>query len=140
MLTMKKVKQLLLIEDDQVSAFLSQTTIEEIGIAEDIVVCENGKQALEHLKKGIEATTTPEIYFPELIFLDLNMPVMDGYEFFNEFIKIEELKEKNIHVIIVSSASREKEQKRIEALPASGYIEKPIDEHKLATVLASLPF
>lgn len=137
-LIMKKVKQLMLVEDDQITAFLTQNIIKKTGIAEQIVVCENGQEALEHLYKGLHTNSHQEIHFPELIFLDLNMPVMDGYEFLKKFTEIEELKGKNIHVIIVSSASLLKESKRIENLPTSGYIEKPIDENKIATILASL--
>lgn len=135
---MKKVKQLLLVEDDQVGAYLAQLAMEEAGIAEDIVICGNGQEALEYLKKGLSPKPDQHIHFPELIFLDLNMPVMDGYEFLQEFMEIEELKGKNIHVIILSSASFKKEQARIEALPASGYIEKPLNIDKLAEVLSPL--
>lgn len=135
---MKKVKQLLLVEDDPVSAFLAQTTIEETDIAEQIVLCENGRQALDHLYKGVHPNNNHEISFPELIFLDLNMPVMNGYEFLKEYMEIEELNEKNIHVVILSSASLEKEKKRIESLPVSAYIEKPINELKLKEVVSFL--
>lgn len=135
---MKKVKQLMLVEDDQITAFLAQKIIEKSGIAEQIVHCENGQEALDHLYKGLHANSHHEIHFPELIFLDLNMPVMDGYEFLKKFMEIEQLKGKNIHVIIVSSASLHNESKRIENLPTSGYIEKPLNETKIATALSFL--
>jgi CheY-like chemotaxis protein len=136
---MKKIKQLLLVEDDRVSAFLSQMLIEESGIAEQIVHRENGAEALDYLKSCFYQKSHSEIECPQLILLDLNMPVMNGYEFMEEFLEIEELKNRNIHVVILSSASQHKEQERIGSLSVRGYIEKPLTENKIEDLLSSLP-
>ncbi len=129
---MEKIKKILLVEDNEVSAYLAQEILKEIAIAEEIILCEHGQQALDYLNSIKE----PDI--PELILLDLKMPVMDGYEFLQEYMKIEALKGKNIHVVVVSSASLVREKQNLEKLPMSAYIEKPLDEHKIKEVLSFL--
>ena len=129
---MRKIKKILLIDDDRVCTYLAQITLEEVGIAEEIVICEDGQQALDYLN------SIKEPYVPELILLDLNMPIMDGYEFLEEYMKIEALKGKNIHVVIVSSSPPQRERKRIASLPISAYIEKPLTEDKMTEVLSHL--
>ena len=76
-------KNILLVDDDKIFNFLSEKTITSLGLANEINFAANGKQALEILdrcKKG-------QLQMPDIIFLDLDMPVMNGYEFLEEFAK-----------------------------------------------------
>ena len=76
-------KNILLVDDDKIFNFLSEKTITSLGLANEINFAANGKQALDILdlcKKG-------QLQMPDIIFLDLDMPVMNGYEFLEEFAK-----------------------------------------------------
>lgn len=75
---MKKIRQILLIDDDEENNFINETLLNELQIAEEVRVVKNGMNALAH----IQTCCVPgNILFPELIILDNHMPVMDGVEF-----------------------------------------------------------
>ena len=79
---MNKFKCILVIYDDEVSTYLTEITIKEKGLAEKVETALNGKEGLNKLKKlhkkGRNGT-------PELILLDLSMPVLDGFGFLQKF-------------------------------------------------------
>lgn len=71
----------LLVEDDAICAFLCKKILESIGLAKQVYSATNGKEALEIFNKCFSG----EIGVPELILLDLNMPVVDGFQFIQAF-------------------------------------------------------
>jgi CheY-like chemotaxis protein len=124
---MKKVKHFLVVDDDYAARYLAGNAIEEAGIAENIIFCNNGLEALEYIKQNCLPTAEePDKYCPELILLDLNMPLMDGYEFLEALSGIEDLKHNNTSVILLSSSSYLREESRVKKFSILGYIEKPV--------------
>ena len=94
------------------------------------MVFHNGKEALNHLN----AIISNEAELPDVILLDLNMPVMDGWEFLEEFIKIES--DKPITIYIVSSSIDPGDINKAKSYDnVSNYIVKPITIEALKTVL-----
>jgi len=69
--------RILLIDDDRIYQFAARKTIEATGFAESIVVYSNGEDAINFLKSN----SANETSLPDVIFLDVNMPVMNGWEF-----------------------------------------------------------
>ena len=80
----KPLKLILLVDDDEATNFLHKIMINDAGCAQGIHVAKNGKEAIEYLTNAIEGKY-PQ---PDLIFLDINMPVMNGWEFLDEFEQI----------------------------------------------------
>jgi CheY-like chemotaxis protein len=66
----------LLIDDNKATNFINKTIIKKTLFVDDVLVAENGEEALTILRTG---------YIPEIIFLDINMPIMNGWEFLMEF-------------------------------------------------------
>lgn len=82
---MRKVKHFLVVDDDPAARYIADDAIEESGIAENIIHCSNGAEALSYIKENCLPTPDdPHRQCPELILLDVNMPVMDGYQFLEE--------------------------------------------------------
>ena len=77
---LKRIDSVLLVEDDRITNFLNERLLRKLNITESIKVATNGEEALQYLEKT-EASGKP---LPDLIFLDINMPVMDGLEFLQE--------------------------------------------------------
>jgi CheY-like chemotaxis protein len=77
---MKKEKSFLLIDDSKATNFFNRKIIEKVECVEEVFIAEKGKQALTYIQSGV---------IPELIFLDINMPVMNGWEFISEYTKLD---------------------------------------------------
>src|SRR5690606_32842970 len=109
---MKKFKRILLVDDDDTSNLLSTMVITDMEIAEDVDVAFNGEEAINYILKNCKnGGETGERHCPELILLDINMPVMDGFEF------LETYKEKFDHqsqvpVVMLSSSNNPKDYER----------------------------
>ncbi|WP_347156501.1 response regulator [Pontibacter chitinilyticus] len=71
----------LLIDDDDTTNYLNERLLTEMQVAKQIMVLKNGKEAIEYLGRAEEALEKR----PDLIFLDIKMPVMDGFSFLDEY-------------------------------------------------------
>ncbi|MBK0402350.1 response regulator [Adhaeribacter sp. BT258] len=102
----KPLKLILLVDDDDTTNFVNTRLLTNMNIAEEIKAVRNGKEAIEFLKKACSENPEAGFVCPDLIFLDIKMPVMDGFTFLEKYK--EEGLDKMEHVIIMmltSSAS-----------------------------------
>jgi CheY-like chemotaxis protein len=133
----KKLNCVLLIDDDEPTNFLTQMIIESADCAIDIQVATSGEKALEYLtkiKKENEGANDPP--FPELIFLDINMPAMNGWEFLKKYNELEKHHKENI-VIIMLTTSLNPDDRLISKNIAhiAGFENKPLTQEKLDALL-----
>lgn len=126
------MKSVLLIDDDSVCNFLSIKTLERMGIVNDIHIALNGKQALDLFKDYYQGSRK----LPDIILLDLNMPVMDGFGFLEGFKNLNLPDQDQVKIVIVSSSQSPKDMLRARVLGVTRYISKPIKEDHLRMVLA----
>jgi len=132
---MKKLNSILLIDDDKATNFISKMLIKKAGITDHIETVLNGKQALEYLtntgKYKKEGNVCP---FPMLILLDINMPVMDGWEFVEAFQKLE--KDQKVEIIMLTSSVNPDDRLKAEKLPAiSGFQNKILKMEDLISIM-----
>jgi CheY-like chemotaxis protein len=97
---MNKVKTLGIVDDDKIYTFLVKKIIEQTDLVETIKVFENGLDAIDFLKNNAANRDT----LPEIILLDLSMPVMDGWEFLEEYILLSPKLDRKITIYIISSS------------------------------------
>lgn len=127
---MKKFNLACIIEDNLASIFWMKELMEEVGFAEKILTYKNGKEALDQLSLLITQGST----VPEIIFLDLNMPVMDGWDFLDAFTNINP--PKKIIIYILTSSVDPADTKRADKYEQlNGYLIKPITEQSLRDIL-----
>ncbi|WP_299820518.1 response regulator [uncultured Pontibacter sp.] len=98
---MYTLRRVVLIDDDQVNNFVCESIIKNENFAEEVVSFEWAQDALEFLRSTAEHDPAN---FPELIFLDINMPGMDGWTFIQEYRKISECATKKCSLFMLSSA------------------------------------
>ena len=122
---MKKVNSIYIIDDDPITVFGIRKMLKPAAICDDVQVFENGKSALEDLKKRLEYG----VPVPEVIFLDINMPIMDGWDFLEEFVVLD-IKDKVVINMITSSIDPSDYQKwtqfREKSLHCLNFKNKPL--------------
>jgi|tagenome__1003787_1003787.scaffolds.fasta_scaffold17975028_1 CheY-like chemotaxis protein len=126
---------ILIVDDDLVYRFAATKTIAATGLAERIEECNDGLEALTLLKKNIGY---PE-NLPDVIFLDINMPTMDGWEFLIAFEKIVSEFSKTMHIYMVtSSIDKHDIQRSKEFATVSDYLVKPIYKETFSKILSTV--
>ncbi|WP_378182362.1 response regulator [Aquimarina sp. SS2-1] len=127
---MRKIDIACVIDDDPIFVFGIKRIIEIIDFCNDLLVFKNGKEALEGLKSIIAQNQN----LPDVILLDLNMPILDGWQFLDEFVKIP--CGKKITIYIVSSSVDPEDVHRAKSYESvCDYIVKPVTVKALKEVL-----
>jgi CheY-like chemotaxis protein len=124
-------KNILLVDDDAVANFLIEKVVLSTGLAGNIYKALNGREAL-HFFNG-----DPHTIRPEIILLDINMPIMNGYEFIQAFNQLDHKNNDMPLIIIVSSSSHPQDMKKAEVMGIKYYLTKPITKDKLKSILLS---
>jgi len=111
------------IDDDEIYTFTVKRIINNSQIAAKTLFFPNGKLAIDFFKAYIDERES----LPDLILLDINMPVLDGWQFMDEFVKLSPLIKKKITVYIVSSSIDEEDFKKARTYEqVSDFIIKPV--------------
>lgn len=132
---MKNIKNLTLIDDDEIFVYLTKKTILQTSLVERIHNFDNGQDALDFLKDHQEDPDK----LPEVILLDLNMPIMDGWQFLKEFTKLKPLVKNMIRIYICTSSISPDDASRVnEIKDVSDFIIKPFSTDKLREMIQNL--
>jgi CheY-like chemotaxis protein len=136
---MKKLNKVLLVDDDYISNFLNKLLIRDMNLADKTYFATNGEEALEFIKENCTTGNGEEITSDclDLILLDINMPVMNGFEFLEEFYKIEN-RNSNIYIIMLTSSSDFKDMQKAKNYNVAGFINKPLTEEKINNIVSML--
>jgi CheY-like chemotaxis protein len=127
--------KILLVEDNPDDEFLTKRILAKLGYTE-IKVVHQGGEALEYLfGPGGSSSTAVPVNKPDIILLDMRMPLIDGLEFLETAHA--NLKTHDIPVVVISSSKQEKEVERCIELGAKAFLNKPLDLKELRDALAS---
>jgi two-component system, chemotaxis family, response regulator Rcp1 len=124
---------ILLVEDNEGDVRLTQEVLKSSKVRNKLMIANNGREALECLRKQGKFVASPR---PDLILLDLNLPVMDGREVLEQ-IK-DDLDFKRIPVVILTTSKAEEDILRTYNLHANCYVTKPVDLDQFVKVVRSL--
>ena len=125
--------EVLLVEDNEVDVLLTRKAFERAKLAVNLRHLDNGERCMKLLRREGEYADAPA---PDLILLDLNMPVMDGREVLSEIVKDEELRK--LPVVILTTSEAERDLLEMYGLRCSSYIIKPVDFDKFQRVIQEL--
>lgn len=128
----KKINNILLVDDDTVNNFIVINTLNKLDITENVDSVLNGADGIEYIKNMID--NNPQL-IPSIIFLDINMPVMDGWEFLEEFEKFAEDIKKQCKIYMVSSSVYEDDiSKSKHYSSVIDFISKPLMREKIMDI------
>jgi len=127
---MKKIDFVYIVEDDEIASFVIKLALESHASFSSNAIFQNGKLAIDTLS----STNSSLDNLPELIFLDINMPIMDGWEFLEKFSTL--TFDKSISVIILTSSINPEDAEKAKTFKdVKGFLSKPLDLEKLDQVL-----
>jgi CheY-like chemotaxis protein len=134
-----KLKSVLLIDDDHTTNVFHTVVLRRSQIAEQILTMETPEIALDHLRNATKFDQNAgfgQMAMPELIFLDVNMPRMTGYEFLTEFEKISlSSSRKSIVYMLTAALGGPDQDKFLQFSSVKGVLEKPLTKESLAQIM-----
>lgn len=125
-----------IVDDDEVSIFLAEAMLAVEGFAQQYRTFLNPSEALQELMIGLQHDAGGE-QLPEIIFLDLNMPFMSGWDFLDAISPYAERFSRRTQIYILTSsvdADEMKRSKRYDFL--TGFLHKPLEEDTIRKILA----
>ena len=121
-----------LIDDDKIYQFTAKRMIELVNPNQKVLLFSNGKEALEYFKEASLSTSD----LPDVILLDINMPVMNGWEFLEGYHNLKPSFSKDIIIYMLSSSLDEKDRYKSQcSTHVSEYIEKPLNLKMMTDIL-----
>ena len=130
-----KYNYAMLLDDNELDNFINQKTIEATNFANKIYVNTSSKSALEFLN-NLEISNNDNFdIFPEIIFIDINMPMIDGFQLIESFIKNFPKRSKTVKMIILtSSVSQSDREKSAKISKSILFINKPLNKDSLSQI------
>lgn len=130
---MKKTDIACVIDDDKMFTYILSKQMKEIDFCKNLLVFHNGLEALHYIRPALESAER----IPDIILLDLNMPVMDGWQFLDEFSKMKFPKKVTLY-IVSSSIDKADHQKALSYEAVSHFYVKPISRGNLIEMLQEI--
>jgi len=133
----KKLNCILLVDDNDSDNFIHKRVIEKAGIANCIEIALNGKEALEFLvTKGKCGKPDSSYSQPDLIFLDINMPVMNGWEFLEAYQKLDDIQKGKVVIVMLTTSLNPNDMAMAEKNLGSGCFQyKPLTPEALSGIM-----
>lgn len=132
---MKQFKSILLVDDDEATNYLHRLYLEEWEYTGKVYTALNGQEALDFLKTNEEFRQGR----PSLILLDINMPIMNGFEFMEAYEKLSEEYKASIVVVMLTSSLHSSDQERAKHLnDLTSFINKPLSREQMEGISAQL--
>lgn len=125
----KRLNTIILLDDNLATNFIHKKFIADVDCADRVLDFQSGKNALAYLGQK----DTPQ---PELMFVDINMPIMSAWEFLERYQKIEGIDTKKTVIVLLSTSLSPADQQKVEKIPIIKDIRiKPLSEETILKVL-----
>ena len=125
--TVPAFKKIMVIDDNPTDRYIAKRMAEKYHFAEEIILQESALEALNYIRS---LENTPDL-LPQFIFLDINMPGMNGYEFLEEYANLSESIRTNCIVLMITTSIHPDDFKRAENNPSVfRFLNKPLDREK----------
>jgi len=132
---MAKIQSLCVIDDDVIYQFAAKLTIKQLDLAEQVLTFSNGELAKNYFVENAEN----QALLPDVLLLDINMPIMDGWDFLNWFSENRKLIKKNIPIFMVSSSIDWRDIEKAKSYAeVVDYVSKPLTDGSFYEIIAKI--
>ena len=126
-----RYRRVLLIDDNEIDNFINERMITTSHFSEEVIVKNSCDAALEYLQ-----SLDNQDKYPEIVFLDLNMPVKDGFAFLEEFESLPDAIKTTSKIVVLSSSISPEDISRASTNPhVFKYVNKPLSEKYLEAII-----
>jgi CheY-like chemotaxis protein len=127
----KKYRSVMLIDDNEIDNLINQKMIESASITEFIYIHTGAKSAIEFLR-NMEKLDLADKVLPDIIFLDIDMPLMDGFQFLDEFEKLNLSTKKKCKIVMLTSSINPQDFNRSKKyVNVKLYLNKPLTHESI---------
>lgn len=132
---MGKINNILFIQDDEASCLLNKAIVEQMQVAENIHCMDDDHKALEFLKKQCSDKTTGENACPDLVFVDINLPFLNAFEFLERLGNHPDIDADKFFIVLLTSTWDVRDKERAKNLKVNGYMHKPLTQDKVQELM-----
>ncbi|MFM9075200.1 MAG: response regulator [Bacteroidota bacterium] len=104
----RKYRIVMLVDDSEIDNLINQKMIESADLADIIFTHSGARSAIEYLR-NVEKVADPAAVLPDVLFLDIDMPLMDGFQFLDEFEKLNPTTKDGIRIVMLTSSVNPKD-------------------------------
>ena len=128
-----RVAEILLVEDNEDDVYLTRAAFDAASLRVNLHHVDDGKKCMQFLRKQGPYADVPT---PDLILLDMHMPIMDGHEVLSEIVKDEKLR--HLPVVVLTTSYEAADIQKMYSLRCNSYITKPVDFESFVKVIGEL--
>ncbi len=127
---MNKIACTLLVDDDETANFLNELLFKRLDVTQKLLIARNGLEALDVISENCPGQSCPA-----LILLDINMPIMDGFEFLNAYKELNFDQKQSVVIIMLTTSLNPRDMEKVQEANIAGVINKPLTKKALLDII-----